>query len=154
MLRNLNMDFIKIDENNFRDFGKLAVSLKQKTQVADNIKILARAFAYREYEPIVYGIAINEKPIGILFYRNYHKDNNSIKYLDQFMIDEKYQKMGYGTLAMNNLISILKKQNVDSLYLCYIDGNDEVLKFYEKLGFSKTGKNDENEIELILNIKD
>lgn len=146
------MEFIIINDENFRDFWKLSVSLKQKKQVANNTKILARAFAYRDFEPVIFGIVEKGKPIGLLFYRNYHKDNEKIKWLDQIMIDKKHQHKGYGTLAVQKIIDMLKNDKTKQLYLCYKEGHDEVLKFYEKLGFKKTGNNDEDEIEMVLNI--
>ena len=87
-----------------------------------------------------------------MFYRNYHKNNEKVKYLDQLMIDKKFQNKGLGTLAVQKLIDILKNEKVKQLYLCYIDGHNDVLKFYEKLGFKKTGNNDEDEIEMVLDI--
>ena len=147
------MEFVTINENNFREFWRLSVSANQVGQVADNTKILARAFAYREFKPVVYGLVENNRPIGLMFYRNYHKKDEKVKCLDQLMIDKDFQNKGYGTLAVKKLIDILKNEKVKQLYLCYIDGHDDVLKFYEKLGFQKTGNNDGDEIELVLNIK-
>ena len=146
------MEFVTINENNFREFWNLSVSSNQIGQVADNIKILARAFVYRDYNPVVYGISQKNEPIGLLLYRNYHKNEDSIKYLEQFMIDKNYQNNGYGTLAIKKLITILKNDNIKKLYLHYKDGHNDVLKFYEKLGFQKTGNTDEDEIELVLQI--
>ena len=146
------MVFVEINNENFRDFWKLSVFLKQKKQVANNTRILARAYAYRNFKPVVYGIVENSKPVGLMFYRNYHKNNEKVKYLDQLMIDKKFQNKGLGTLAVQKLIDILKNEKVKQLHLCYIDGHNDVLKFYEKLGFKKTGNNDEDEIEMVLDI--
>ena len=146
------MEFVAINENNFREFWSLSVSPDQSEQVADNIKILARAFVYRNFKPVVYGIEENNKPVGLVFYRNLHLNDEKVKYLDQFMIDKKYQHKGFGTLVVKKLIDILKNEKVKQLYLCYIDGHNDVLKFYEKLGFQKTGNNDEDEIQLVLDI--
>ena len=146
------MVFVEINNENFKDFWKLSVFLKQKKQVANNTRILARAYAYRNFKPVVYGIVENSKPVGLMFYRNYHKNNEKVKWLDQLMIDKKFQNKGLGTLAVQKLIDILKNEKVKQLYLCYIDGHTDVLKFYEKLGFKKTGNNDEDEIEMVLDI--
>lgn len=63
------MEFIEINNKNFRDFWKLSVFLKQKKQVASNTRIFARAFAYRDFKPVVYGIVENNKPVGLMFYQ-------------------------------------------------------------------------------------
>lgn len=146
------MEFVEINNANFRDFWKLSVSIKQKKQVANNTRILARAYAYRDFKPVVYGIVEDSKPVGPVFYRNYHKNNENVKYLDQLMIDKKFQNKGSGTFAIEKLIDILKNEKVKQLYLCYIDGHNDVLKFYEKLGLKRTGNNDEDEIEMFLDI--
>ncbi len=72
-------------------------------------------------------------------------------WIDDIMIDQKYQGKGYGTQAMQDLIEYLyANYNIDHIYLSCFKENINALRLYQKLGFVVTEKKDINgEIILI-----
>lgn len=61
------------------------------------------------------------------------KDLEKEIYLYRFFIDEKYRNMGIGTIALNQLIDIAKKQNKDMSL--EVMGENIARDLYERLGF-------------------
>jgi diamine N-acetyltransferase len=123
----------------------LKVSSKQRMYVSDNMKLLARAYAYRNERSYACVIYHDDTPIGMALY--YDCDEANAYDFSQLFIDERYQGHGYGKIAAT---LILEKMKTDGKYseviLCYIAGNDTARKMYEELGFYHTGEVDENEI--------
>lgn len=78
-----------------------------------------------EYYKIIY----NNKMVGFIGIKNYEKEI----YLYRFFIDEKYRNNGIGTVALNQIITLAKKQKKDiSLEVL---GENIARNLYEKLGF-------------------
>lgn len=136
-----------ITPDNWRTFNKLKVKEDQKEFVASNLTILARAYAFRDSNSQVYAIYNEDIPIGLLMQREYEEDNQLFCVLDQFMIAEKHQRMGYGKAAMKLWMELIKKQNrYNSIVLCYIEGDETAKNLYLNIGFHHTDKVDGNEI--------
>jgi diamine N-acetyltransferase len=60
------------------------------------------------------------------------------------MIDQKHQGQGYGQRALKALCHRLAQQGAKELYTSCVPESDGPLAFYERLGFNKTGKTDED----------
>lgn len=143
----MSIYFDKINPENFRTFTALKVKPNQEDFVASNPSILARAFAYREYNSEVYGIYFDDTPVGLLMFHDYHKNEKLYCLLSEFMIADKYQGKGYGRKALEIWISIIKNSNkYDSIMLCYIEGDDAAYNLYKGAEFYLTGEIDEDEI--------
>lgn len=132
-----------VDPGNWR--SGLKVSETQKRFVSDDMRLLARAYAYRESRSNAFVIYDDDIPVGMALY--YDCDERKAFDLSQIFIDERYQGKGFGTEATRQ---ILKRMESDGKYdkavLCYIDGNEAAKNMYEKLGFHFTGERDEDEI--------
>ena len=123
----------------------LRVSETQKGYVSDSMKLLARAYAYRNDRSNAFIIYDDTTPVGMALYY----DCDEIKAFDfsQLFIDERYQGNGFGIEAARQIIEIMKSDGkYDRVVLCYIDGNEVAKNMYEKLGFHLTGERDGNEI--------
>ncbi len=132
-----------VDSENWR-LG-LKVSESQKRFVSDDMRLLARAYAYRESRSNAYVIYNDDVPVGMALYH----DCEERKAFDfsQIFIDERYQGRGFGTEAAQQILKIMKSDGkYDKVVLCYIDGNEAAKNMYEKLGFYLTGERDEDEI--------
>lgn len=70
---------------------------------------------------VFYGLFMEDEIIGVIQY----VDN----YIMQFVVKDEYQKMGYGSLLLNNSIKSEKDIIVDAAI--------EAIGFYEKNGFIK-----------------
>ena len=68
----------------------------------------------------------------------------------QLFIDERFQGQGFGKTAAKLALDKMKKDGrYKKVALCYVEGATVAKKLYENLGFSETGR-DEDEIEMEL----
>ena len=71
----------------------------------------------------------------------------------QLFIDEKFQGQGFGKTATKLVLDEMKKDGkYKKVALCYVEGATVAKKLYEDLGFSETGR-DEDEIEMELTFR-
>lgn len=123
----------------------LRVSEAQRNFVSDDMRLLARAYAYRENRSNAFVIYHDAIPVGMALY--YDCDEINAFDFSQLFIDERYQGKGYGTEAAKQILDRMKKDSkFDKVVLCYIEGNEAAKRMYEKLGFHLTGERDEDEI--------
>jgi len=134
--------------------------------VASNAESLAEAYAdyiTKGEPPIVYAIYSDEMAVGFAMieytgveYETEEMDNKGVPfyYLWRLMIDENHQNKGYGKLAMELIISEIKKHPkgpANAFYTSVVmeEVNPVGANFYLSLGFEKTGEvidpEDENE---------
>jgi len=67
-------------------------------------------------------------------------------YLWRFMIDARYQSMGFGRRSLLLLIDRVKtRPNATELLTSVVQGEGSPQGFYEKLGFKLTGEYEEEE---------
>lgn len=128
---------------------KLKVKPEQEQFVATNSNSIAEAY----FEPKAWFRAIyaGETPVGFLMLLD--DPDKPEYYLWRFMIDSRYQRMGYGRQALNLLIEYVRtRPNATRLSLSYSPGEGSPEPFYAGLGFANTGEveDDENVMELIL----
>ena len=128
---------------------KLKVTPEQDQFVANNSNSIAEAY----FEPKAWFRAIyaGETPVGFLMLLD--NPDEPEYYLWRFMIDSRYQRMGYGRQAMNLLIEHVRtRPNATRLLLSYSPGEGSPEPFYAGLGFANTGEveDDENVMEYIL----
>lgn len=125
----------------------LKVSESQRDFVSDDMRLLARAYAYRESRSHAFVIYDDEVPVGMALY--YDCDALKAFDLSQIFIDQRYQGKGLGTEAARQILSLMKADGkYDKAVLCYLDGNDAARHMYEKLGFYLTGEREGDEIDM------
>lgn len=67
------------------------------------------------------------------------------------MVDERFQKRGYGKAALQLAIDyLLKEHNVNEIYLSFEPSNAVAEKLYTSAGFKRTGEVDGDEIVMRL----
>ncbi len=134
---------IAVNPDNWR-LG-LKVSETQKSFVSDSMKLLARAYAYRNSRSNAFVIYNDTTPVGMALY--YDCEEINAYDFSQLFIDERYQGNGFGIEAARQILELMKSDGkYDKVVLCYIDGNEAARNMYEKLGFRLTGEYDGNEI--------
>lgn len=150
----MSIHFGTITPENWRLFYALRVKEEQKKFVSSNVKILARAFAYRDCNSRIYAIYNEDTPIGMLMQDDYEEDSKLFCVLSQFMIAEQFQGNGYGKAAMNLWLSMIKEEcKYDSIILCYIEGDEPARNLYLSMGFYHTGEADGDEIIMKYDLK-
>ncbi len=123
----------------------LKVSEAQQRFVSSDMRLLARAYAYREHGSRAFVVLDGEIPVGMAMYH----DCAELGAYDfsQLFIDARYQGQGFGRRAAQLVLEQMEAEGrFDKVVLCYIEGNDAARKLYSGLGFTHTGQQDEDEI--------
>lgn len=142
----------KITEDNFIDAFNLKLAPGQEKYVSHPIRSLAQAYVYREQcQP--FGIYAEEKMIGyVMVIYDYDVPEYDIWHM---MIDESAQGQGYGNDALDRVIDYIRMKpfgDTDRVALTCNKNNPIARKLYESKGFSATGAEDEDEIELAITV--
>ena len=142
-----------ITEENFIDAFNLRLAPGQEDFVSHPIRSLAQAYVYRDQcQP--FGIYANGKMVGyVMVIYDYDVPEYDIWHM---MIDEAEQGKGYGSAALDRVIEYIgTKPFGDSgrVALTCNRNNPIARQLYERKGFSATGIEDENEIELVMTIR-
>ena len=142
-----------ITEENFIDAFNLRLAPGQEDFVSHPIRSLAQAYVYRDQcQP--FGIYVNGKMVGyVMVIYDYDVPEYDIWHM---MIDEAEQGKGYGSAALDRVIEYIgTKPFGDSgrVALTCNRNNPIARQLYEHKGFSATGIEDEDEIELVMTIR-
>ena len=142
----------KITEDNFIDAFNLKLAPGQEKFVSHPVRSLAQAYVYRDQcQP--FGIYADGRMVG---YVMVIYDHDVPEYdVWHMMIDEKSQGRGFGGEALDRVLDYIgTKPFGDSGRIALTCNKDNPLarKLYESRGFSATGVEDEDEIELVLNL--
>lgn len=133
----------KITPENWR-LG-LKVADHQKMYVSDDMRLLARAYAFREFRSCALLIYHGDTPVGMALY--YDCDSCKAYDFSQLFIDERYQRCGYGREAAKQILDFMREDGkYKKVQLCFIEGNAAAENLYLSLGFYLTGERDEDEI--------
>ena len=142
-----------ITEENFIDAFNLKLASGQERFVSHPVRSLAQAYVYREQcQP--FGIYEGDTMVGyVMVIYDYDIPEYDIWHM---MIDESYQRRGYGSAALDLVLDYIKTKPFGSsnrvTLTCNRD-NIQALKLYKSKGFTETGAEDEDEIELSLMLK-
>lgn len=130
---------------------RLQVREDQQNLVADCTALLARAYAYRDSRSQAKLIYAVDTPVGMLLYYDWEPGKAFV--FSQLLIDERYQRRGYGIEAARLALDEMKQDGrYKKVVLCYIEGNNAARIMYEKLGFVHNGEQDGDEIEMCLTL--
>ena len=141
-----------ITEDNFLDAFNLKLASGQERFVSHPIRSLAQAYVYRnQCQP--FGIYADETMVGyVMVIYDYNVPEYDIWHM---MIDASMQGHGYGGEALDRVIDYIRtKPFGDSgrIALTCNKSNAIAKKLYESKGFSVTGVEDEDEVEMVLTI--
>ena len=105
---------------------------------AKKIMEFSLAPGIKPLNPNYYVLENEGKIIGVsgLYYD--YEDPKDIMWMDYFAVSPNFQKNGYGSKMLENLILVCKKKKVR--LLCVFTDNNKALKFYQKRGFKVFGK--------------
>ena len=142
-----------ITEDNFIDAFNLRLAPGQEEFVSHPVRSLAQAYVYRnQCQP--FGIYAGGKMVGyVMVIYDYDVPEYDIWHM---MIDQEEQGHGYGSQALDQVIEYIRtKPFGDSarIALTCNRNNTVARKLYESKGFSATGAEDEDEIELAMTVE-
>lgn len=135
--------FRKIDSENWRVAMELSVSTEQQKFVASVTPPVAIALAKAYIKPDgknvePHGIYHSGEMIGF-FNLHYTSDSKEDYWLFHFFIEKKFQRSGYGSESIKELMKYLKQNHpsCNRLRLTVHPENEAGKKFYLKLGFTE-----------------
>jgi diamine N-acetyltransferase len=141
------VDLRPLSEENVMAVIKLNVAEDQKDYVAPNsVSIAQAAHTTDRWERAIYA---DDVPIGyVLLSENRDKPRY---YLWRYMIDQRYQRMGFGQTAMLQVIEYTRTlPKATEMFLSYVPGDGGPRPFYARLGFQDTGREEDGELEMKL----
>ena len=127
----------EITTDTVRSICYLDVSETQRRNVAPNAHSIAQAY----FEPKAWFRAIyaDETPVGFLML--YEDPEIPEYFLWRYMIDARYQYLGFGRQALDLIIAHVRTlPGAKELKLSCHPGEDGPEEFYRKVGFSLTGE--------------
>ncbi len=141
--RDADVTLREITAETLKSILRLNVDESQQHFVAPNSVSIAEA----HFEPKSWFRAIyaDETPVG--FVMLYIDEEAYDYYLWRYMIDARYQGLGYGKQAMGLLVDNVRSlPGARELRLSYVPGQGSPLTFYRKQGFVDTGEIDHGEL--------
>ncbi len=128
-----------VTEDNWKEASRLSVDKEQQAFLDTPTGILARGYVYRGCNARVFAIENETAVVGFALVRNL--DEAPACYdLQQFMIDQRYQKRGYGTQALRMIVSLLRaERRYDCIEVCIHQNNVPALRLFQAAGFTDTG---------------
>ena len=142
-----------ITEDNFIEAFNLRLAPGQERFVSHPIRSLAQAYVYRDQcQP--FGICAEGRMVGyVMVIYDYDVPEYDIWHM---MIDESMQGRGFGGEALDRVIEYIKTKPLgtsDRIALTCNRDNAAARRLYEKKGFSATGVEDGDEIEMVLTLR-
>ena len=142
-----------ITEENFIDTFNLKLAPGQERFVSHPIRSLAQAYVYRtQCQP--FGIYAEGTMVGyVMVIYDYDVPEYDIWHM---MIDASVQGRGYGSDALDRVLDYIRTRpfgDCGRVALTCNRDNAAALRLYERKGFSATGVEDEDEIELVLTME-
>ena len=132
--------------DNWEAVADLKVRKSQKNALASNLYSLAES----KFNPYAIPKAIyaGRRLVGFLMYEQLHEDGKPHEYsIYRFMIDKKYQGKGYGRLAMQKVLDLIREdKELRRITICYVPENKTAKAFYASFGFKEVGLDDYGEM--------
>jgi len=128
-----------ITEDNWLAIARIEHAPDQDRFVGDALEILARAYVYRAHRARALAIYAGEKPVGILLVRDLDEEPACYD-LQELLIDQHHQNIGYGQAALRLLLHELKAEGkYPRVDLCVERKDLAAIHVYKKVGFVDIG---------------
>ena len=163
-LKNKGLHLVKADKENFWTLLDLRVAKEQELFVASNAISLAEAYDTRADGKFAqaFGIWDGETPVGFAMIghnsEEYEEMADVMRHsycLWRFMIDQRYQRRGYGRDALKLLLDYVHSfpDGEEALWsTSWEPGNDVAAKLYHDFGFMENGEKDGEETVGVLEL--
>lgn len=125
----------EVTKDNYEDVCSLEVADDQKGHLSSNIESILESKFHETLTPRA--IYSDEVPVGFIM-----GERTSEKEIEifRFMIDQKYQKKGFGRTALELAFSEIKQlDGVTQIQICYHPDNEVAKRLYLNVGFKEIG---------------
>jgi diamine N-acetyltransferase len=161
LTRDSKVTLREITRDTARAIMFLDVAPHQDGLVAPNAVSIAQAY----FEPQAWMRAIyaDETPVGFLMLEDWtlltddstpdlHNGERYI-YLWRFMVDARYQQLGYGAQAISAAIAHARtRPGAKYMLLSFVPAEQNPEAFYARFGFARTGEIDDGEVVMALTL--
>ncbi|WP_097026874.1 GNAT family N-acetyltransferase [Clostridium peptidivorans] len=146
----MNIEIREVTEENLKDILSLTVSESQKSYIESTKQCLEDAMECSCYQPA--GLYRDGALVGFAMYGLFPREGqNGRVWLDRYLIDERFQGQGLGSIMLEALITqLVKLYHCDKVYLSLYDDNQHALHLYQKFGFKFNGELDINEEKVMI----
>lgn len=131
----MNYEICEIDEKNSKDVLELRVSEAQRGYIESLEVCLKDAEDWPEFRPV--GLYVDGRLVGFAMYGALLDSGGGRNlWLDRLLIDERFQRRGYGRRFTELLIErMLSEYGEQPIYLSVYGENNGAICLYENLGF-------------------
>jgi len=137
----------EVTRDNLRSVMRLRVKPEQEDFVAPNSVSIAE-YCYAD-EAWMRAVCADGEPVGFVLL----SEQRAVPryYLWRFMIDGRYQGLGFGARAMQLIVDYVRTlPNAAEMYVSYVPAPGGPRDFYAGVGFVDTGVDHEGELEMKL----
>ncbi|WP_181150929.1 N-acetyltransferase [Paenibacillus sp. PCH8] len=132
----------RITQENELDCINLKPREDQLDLVASNADSLIHATKELTSRP--YGIVVEDRMVGFILFDN-EIYNDGYYWILRFMIDKKDQGQGYGKLAIQEVIRMLRERSdCQQIRVSHVPHNVVANALYKRCGFQATGEFEDN----------
>lgn len=148
----MNIDIRSVTKENLQEILSLHVSETQKLYIESTKQCLEDAAECDCYKPA--GLYRNGVLVGFVMYGLFPSEGEKGRvWLDRYLIDERFQGQGLGSIMLEAVIShLIKMYHCDEIYLSLYDDNQRALHLYQKFGFQFNGELDINGEKVMVKI--
>lgn len=155
----MTIELRDITKENYFDVLNLEVQPTQKNFIASNSISLAEAYVYDKNGDFIVPLAVYDKDVLVGFVMIAYDQKIGISkgnyLLFRFMIDQRFQGLGYFKPTMDAVIDFVSTEpagKATSLWLSYEPENKHARSCYLHYGFKETGQVIEDEIVAIYDL--
>ena len=145
-----------------RPLEKATLSLILRMEVAPEQRIFVASapvtVAQSMFEPAseVFGLWDGEAPVGLIGMIDFTRPDADLVegeepdnfYLWRLLIDQGHQRQGYGSLALGFFLDRAREKGFARVTLTAVDAPGTPIPFYERHGFTRTGRIIEGEVQM------
>ena len=130
-----------VDESNQSVLEALRTSPAQERFVSTVADSLLEAIEAAECRAIAWGVYDGETPVGFVMIADEVDSSDCIPhFLWKLLIDERYQRRGYGTATLDLIVEYFRgRPGVSEMRTSAGKGEGSPIPFYERYGFVRTG---------------
>ncbi len=153
--KNSKISLREITAETVRAITQLSVAEEQRRNVATNAESMAQAYFHPE--AWFRAIYADDTPVGFVMLEDKtdlpDADRTEPICLWRFMIDQRFQGLGYGNQALELIVEhVRERTKLGYMLTSCVEGPHSPKDFYIKFGFDPTGEMDDGETILRFNL--
>ena len=142
-----------ITDTNREAVEALAVTPDQGRFVGGVRESILEAAEESDARALYWAIYADETPVGfVMIADEVDSPDYMAHYLWKLLIDERYQRGGFGTATLDLIVEYFRNRGVGTMWTSAGQGKGSPVSFYERYGFERTGDLHGDEILLRLEI--